>query len=235
MSGPGYKSIRWSVNEGIGVLEIGTPPSNAMTTSFFSDMESWEGTFVHNSDLAGIIVRGAGRHFSSGADLGDLLSVIGGDLTHPVPPVAEAERILAAHYRPFLAISGLNIPVVAVIRGVCIGSAFELALHCHYRFCSEDAVLGLPEATYNLMPGLGGIRRISELAGAAAALQLSLRGNTFGAREALELGLVDHIAPKRELESLATSFLHSTGSNYHHSKRILYLKRYFSTHGLVTS
>ena len=119
-----------------------------------------------------------------------------------------------------------EIPVVAAIRGVCIGSAFEFALLCHFRICSEDAVFGLPESTFNLLPGLGGIRRITRLAGKATALELALRGRTFGAAEALkwDSSTGSYLNVRSGIASV--SIIDSVATGYKKEKRSLYLYRY---------
>ncbi len=235
MEGSSYKTIRWNRTGGIGTLILNDPPSNAMTTRFFTELAQWADSLRSNPLPEGLIIRGAGRHFSSGADLEDLLSAVGDTAGPGRTAGTKSQQYLLGNYRPFMMLEELSIPVMAVIRGVCIGSAFEMALHCHFRFCSEDSVFGLPESTFTLMPGLGGIRKIAGLAGPATAMERSLRGNTFGAREAMDLGLVDRILPKKELDLTAVSFILHAAKNYHRAKKPLYLKRYFTTHGPVSA
>ncbi len=221
-----FNHIRWEKDGRTGILTLNRPPSNEMTGGFFRELGELVNTAASDPDLNGIMVRGEGRHFSSGAALDELLGRIGtedtpGDETGGIP------RFLGRNYLSMLFFEEAEIPVVAAIRGVCLGSAFEFALLCHVRICSEDAVFGLPETTFNLIPGLGGIRRIAELAGKANALELVLRGRTFSAGEALELGLVDAIVPKKELYGRSLSLIGRLSSGYRKEKRMLYLKRYF--------
>jgi len=115
-------------------------------------------------------------------------------------------QTMLENYRAFVNLEQLEIPVISAIRGVCLGSAFELALFSHFRICSEDAVLGLPESTFNLMPGIGGIQRVSALTGKAIAMEIILHGNTFTGGDALEMGLVDAVVPKREVLPLSNAF-----------------------------
>ena len=97
----------------------------------------------------------------------------------------------------------LNIPVIAAIRGVCIGSALELALYCNIRICGENTVFGFPESTFNLMPGCGGTQNILKYTNTSKALEIMLRGNTFCAEEALKMKIVDKIVPKKEVVDIA--------------------------------
>jgi len=226
-TGTGFKHIGWDVVDRVGTLLLNRPPSNEMTVAFFDEINSLVAGLREDRDLQGIVIRGAGRHFSSGAALDELLGKISQSPCPDEGPAGES-HFLIRNYRSMLFFEEAQVPVVAAIRGVCLGSAFELALLCHFRLCCEDAVFGLPETTFNLLPGLGGIRRILELSGRANAIELVLRGKTFRASEALDLGLVDGIVPKKELTQRALELVHSVSKNYRSEKRTLYLKRFLS-------
>ncbi|HNW73564.1 MAG TPA: enoyl-CoA hydratase/isomerase family protein [Bacteroidales bacterium] len=196
-----HNTLSWTRSDGIGNLILNMPPSNTMSFRFFNEFKEWIGNPDRFDGLKAVIIHGAGRHFSSGSDLDSLLSEIdrvqqivsGEDTTCSVPP------FLPENYNSFLALERLNLPVIAAISGVCIGSGFELSLFCDFRICTHDAVLGLPESTFGLMPGLGGIQRFAQLAGKSRAVEYVLRGCTFQASDALEMGLVDLTVPRSEL------------------------------------
>lgn len=226
-TGSGFKHIGWNVVDRVGTLLLNRPPSNEMTVAFFDEVNSLVAGLRDDRELQGIVVRGAGRHFSSGAALDELLGKISEGPCPAGGPAGES-HFLIRNYRSLLFFEEAQVPVVAAIRGVCLGSAFELALLCHFRLCSEDAVFGLPETTFNLLPGLGGIRKIAELSGKANAIELVLRGKTFSASEALDLGLVDRIVPKKELTQRALGLVNFVSKNYRSEKRSLYLKRFLS-------
>ncbi|MBN1496983.1 MAG: enoyl-CoA hydratase/isomerase family protein [Spirochaetes bacterium] len=142
--------------------------------------------------MRGIVIRGAGRHFSSGADLDDLRNAVS-------DRGARAPALLRNNLSAFGFFENCGVPVVAAIQGVCLGSAFELALACHARVCGAGSVLGLPESTFGLMPGCGGITRMLSLAGRARTLELVLSGATFTAEEALAWNLVDVVTPRKHV------------------------------------
>ena len=224
-----FHCIRWEVTDHIGLLTLDRPPSNDMTEPFFGEINQLVSSLRNDREVRGIIIRGAGRHFSSGAALDELLQRIsGGDCPSEGPQ--QEEHFLVRNYRSFQWFEEAHVPVIAAIRGVCLGSAFELALLSHFRICSEDAVFGLPETSFNLLPGLGGIRKILELSGKANTIELVLRGKTFSASEALELGLVDRIVPKRELHAEAFALVSVLSPGYRKEKRPVYINRYFPTY-----
>lgn len=85
-------------------------------------------------------------------------------------------------------------PVVACINGAALGGGLELALHCHHRIAMSSGVsLGLPEVTLGLLPGGGGVVRLTRLLGLQAAMPYLLEGKQFKSPKALELGLVDQL------------------------------------------
>ena len=90
----------------------------------------------------------------------------------------------------------LAIPTVAVIGGICLGGGLEFALACKYRVAVDDprTKLGLPEVELGLMPGWGGTQRLPMRVGLSSALPMLLTGKKVGAREALQIGLVDVVS-----------------------------------------
>jgi enoyl-CoA hydratase/carnithine racemase len=205
--------IEWAVEDGIGRMTLNQPPSNTMTMDFFREMRQLILEISSTANLKAVIICGNGRHYSSGADINELL--------HSVD-----EQVMVENYRSFTMLEQMDIPVISAIRGVCLGSAFELALFSHFRICSADAVLGLPESTFNLMPGIGGIQRVAMLAGSAKAIEITLRGNTFPASDAFAMRLVDIVVPKGEVLPLALNFARMLPGKIDKENRSVYLYKF---------
>jgi len=221
-----FKTISFTLTDGIGHLELNQPPANRMTAYFFSEFNELVDELRVMKGLQAIVISSRGRHFSSGANLEELLERAVKDEERNEPQENENwNSISERNYRSFLYFEETEIPVIAAIRGVCIGSAFEFVLYSHFRFCGEDAVFGLPETTFNLMPGLGGIRKIAALCGPAKAIELVLKGNTFGAEEAQVNHLVDRIVPRRKVVEFAMAFARKVMKNYKKQKVSLYLQQ----------
>jgi len=228
-------TLSFNLTDGIGLLELNQPPANRMNAEFFREFDELVDEMKVMKGMEAIIISSKGRHFSSGADLEELLEQVVMQGERNQPDVNENwNAISERNSRSFLFFEETEIPVIAAIRGVCIGSAFELALFSHFRFCAEDAVLGLPEATFNLMPGLGGIRKISALCGQAKAIELVLRGSTFGAAEAKLYYLVDRIVPRRKVVEFSVAFARKVMKNYKKQKAPLYLKQILLDDALFT-
>ncbi len=197
-----------------------------MTLEFFSEFGQIMEKIQKMKDLRGLVISGQGRHFSAGADLSQLLSLVKNESqVDSSGKQVELAAFLDKNYHTFLSMEALEIPVISAIRGVCLGSALELALFSHFRFCGEDSVFALPETTYNLIPGIGGISRASKTCGKARAMEMVLRGNAFPASDAFEYGLVDRIVPKKQIVESAVGFIQKISSGYIKEKSKLYLKQ----------
>ena len=219
------QTLSFSFSDGIGFIELTQPPANQMTTEFFSEFNDLVDDLRTTKDLMAIVISSKGRHFSSGTNIEELLDYWNKNDSKSLNAIENWNSLSEKNYRSFLFFEQSNIPVVAAIRGVCIGSAFELALYSHFRFCGEDAVFGLPETTFNLMPGLGGIRKLLPLCGEARTIELALKGNTFGADRAVCYNLVDKIVPRRQVFEFATIFARKVMLNYKKQKKTLYLQQ----------
>jgi enoyl-CoA hydratase/carnithine racemase len=89
--------------------------------------------------------------------------------------------------------------VIAAVNGYAFGGGCELALACHMRLASENAVLGLPEVKLGIIPGYGGTQRLPRLVGHGRALELILSGRNVKAEEAERIGLVNRVVPLASL------------------------------------
>jgi enoyl-CoA hydratase/carnithine racemase len=172
-----------------------------MGRGFFEALERVVTEELPRLNPRGVVVRGEGRHFSSGADVETLRQ----DLLGPGSEDAQ-EGLLRASF-VLQALSDLRFPVVAAIGGVCLGSGLELALACHSRVAASNAVFSLPETSFGLMPGCGGTQRLPALTGLATAVEWILTGRMVTAEEALQSGLVDLVVDRREVVKAAETFV----------------------------
>jgi 3-hydroxyacyl-CoA dehydrogenase/enoyl-CoA hydratase/3-hydroxybutyryl-CoA epimerase len=197
---------------GIATLTLdGARGVNALNAEFISALEAAVTALKGLQGLAGVLVESAhgsttlaaGGPWCVGADLDQLWTV------------REAEalrRIVSQLHRALRALETCGAPVVALLDGAALGGGCELALACHRRVAVErrDVRIGLPEVGLGVIPGAGGTQRLPRLVGLQKALDVILAGKVLGAREALELGLVDELAPdapasrRQALEWLAT-------------------------------
>jgi len=226
---PEYSTIRLLLDEGIGLLELNAPPSNAMNMEFFKEFASVLELVRCRQEFRALIISGHGRHYSSGADVPVLLKeVFEKAETDDYGRLKVVPDFLSNNYVSFLMLESFSIPVISAIRGVCLGSALELALFSHFRLCGEEAVFGLPEASFNLVPGLGGIYKLCCISGQALALERVLKGSTFTSEDALRYRIVDKVVPKKVLMPTAYAFAREVMQDFRVEKRNLYVKKYLT-------
>lgn len=135
--------------------------------------------------IKGVIFASAKSTFFAGGDLNYLYQLKAED-------AAQLSAQIATVKRAFRQLETLGKPVVAAINGSAVGGGFELALACHYRVCVKDpkTQLGLPEATLGLLPGLGGVVRMSLLLGLIDSQPYLQDGRLFNPEHAHQVGLV---------------------------------------------
>ncbi len=93
----------------------------------------------------------------------------------------------------------LDKPVIAAIHGDAIGQGLELTLACDIRIAAGTSRFGLPQIKSGIMPWDGGTQRLSRLIGRGKALEMILTGEVIDAQEALRIGLVNKVVPKKDL------------------------------------
>jgi enoyl-CoA hydratase/carnithine racemase len=158
-------------------------------------------TALHaDESLRCVILRGAGdKAFAAGADIAEF----------------ETERADAAQAREYgrvvevtmHAVTHCRHPVLAMIRGVCVGGGLEMATVCDLRICGESSRFGIPVKNLGLVVAYAEMKPLIDLVGPAVALEIVLEGRVFGAQEAREKRLVNRVVPddKVEEEALATA------------------------------
>lgn len=184
MSKPGTNTAYLErVEDGIAIVTLDHYPMNTLGTRVRNGLIVAIREIESRKDIKGVVVRGAGQCFCSGADIAEFSS--GSDV--------EAEK-LDRKVTDFCGFEGCQIPVVAAIHTYALGGGFELALGCHYRVIESKSVVGLPEVNIGLLPGGQGTQRLPRLIGADNALKLMTSGQHVGAAQALKWGVVDRIA-----------------------------------------
>lgn len=191
------ESLDLEITDGIAVISMHAPMSNKMTTLFIEDYIK-ACTECINVLPKGLIITG-GKRFSTGADVDQLTeSFVSETQTDAEGNVIKVSEGHILNKKIFTSLWNVNFPVISAIGGFCIGSGCEIALSSHFRVCEANATIGLPESTFGLLPGMGGIARSSQISGLARALEIVYSGEMYSAEEAYKLGLADIITPKKE-------------------------------------
>lgn len=176
--------VSFEADTGIGHITLNRPDSlNALNAKIREEIV--EGLRELESENAGtdgvalrvVIMEGADGNFSAGADINEF-----SESSH--------HRSSPRHYRTFIA--DFPVPVIAKIRGYCLGGGLETALACDFRIAHEDSQLGLPEVDLGIKPG-DGVQFVARLANASVAKELAMLGTHISAEEALAANIVNRV------------------------------------------
>jgi len=167
------KYARYRCIRNVGVITLTNPPLNALSRTMCGVISSLLDRAVADDACKSIVIRVRHSEFAIG-----------------LPMNAKAVAALRALTEK---IENASKPVVAALRGVVRGGAFELALACHYRVMQETGVVLLRDVEIGLPPAAGGIQRLVRWSGVTVALRMAVSCQAFGPRPALGAGLIDDI------------------------------------------
>ena len=173
------------------ILDKPNAGANLMDNEF-TDSLSAAVEQLSQDDYAGVIFRSAKSTFFAGGNLDDLFTTQK-DNAHQLYDMVNRLKMAMRE------IETQGKPVVACINGAALGGGWELALSAHYRIAlNKGVILGLPEVTLGLLPGGGGVIRMTRLLGVQAAMPFLLEGKQFKPEKGLELGLINEVVDTPE-------------------------------------
>jgi enoyl-CoA hydratase len=196
-----YTTLLFEIRDGIAVVTINRPDKlNALNDAVISELDLVASRIHSEAEIRGVIITGAGeKAFVAGADIGELARC----------SPNEARVLSEKGNRVFRRLEQCGKPVVAAVNGFALGGGCELAMACHLRIASENAMFGQPEVKLGITPGYGGTVRLPRLVGRGAALEMLLSGAPIDASEAYRLGLVNRVVPANQLLAESEKLLRS--------------------------
>ena len=183
-------SVETNKQGDVAVITINNSAVNALGHAVRAGIAQEIAAANADAAVAAIVLTGAGRFFSAGADI----SEFGKASQDPIlPAVCQA-------------IESSEKPVVAALPGPALGGGCELTLSCHARIALTSAEVGLPEIKLGLIPGASGTQRLPRLIGAKAAFGIMLDGEPLKAKKALDAGILDAVV---EADVVAAAVAHA--------------------------
>ena len=175
-----------SRDAGMAMLLLSRPPTNAMTRQVYREIAAAADELGRRDDVAAVILFGGHEIFSAGDDMAELRRLT----------AAEAEIAARVRQEAVDAVAAIPKPTVAAITGYALGAGLTLTLAADWRVSGDNVRFGATEILAGLVPGRGGLARLTRAAGASRAKDLVFSGRFFDAEEALELGVIDEmVAP----------------------------------------
>jgi enoyl-CoA hydratase/carnithine racemase len=188
-----FTTLRTEVDGAVGHLTLGRPEKlNALNPQTLRELAQAAVWFDEQADVRVVVVRGEGRAFSAGFDLG---SFAGDDDDSAVLGAAMATAVAA-----------MRALTIAAIHGHCIGGGVVLAAACDLRIAADDASFSIPEVDLGIPLAWHGIPLLVRAIGPAATLDIVLTCRRFDAQEASALGFVQRVVPAAQLRPLADEF-----------------------------
>jgi enoyl-CoA hydratase len=200
-----YESLKIANHEGVQWITVNRPDKlNALSGSTIGELSDAVAAAAVAEEVFAVVITGAGdRAFVAGADIAEL---------NTLGPI-EAKEYALRGQATFAKIERLAKPVIAAVNGFALGGGCELAMACHMRVASSNAVFGQPEVKLGLIPGYAGTQRLPRLVGRGRAIEILTTGRNVAADEALQIGLVNRVCEPVELTSAVNELLKSILAN----------------------
>lgn len=211
----GTRTVHVHVEKGVAEIVLDRPDKmNAMNGAMVHELLAALDT-VDSEGARACLVRGEGRAFCSGRDLGDA------DPLHE-----DGEQILRDVFNPLMErMAAISVPSVAAVQGACLGTGLGLALACDVVYAADDARIGSPFARIGAVLDSGSHRAFVNRVGPHRALELIYTGRLLSGREAAAWGLVNRSVAGADLvrrtRELATAIARGPTAAFRESKQIV--------------
>jgi len=173
---------------GILLLTLNRPEKlNALSSALLGRLRDLLAAAETDDTIGCVVLTGAGRAFTAGADISDMLE-------QGVASYADPQRLACWH-----AIEAFGKPIVAAVNGYAMGGGLELALLCDIVIAAEGARFATPEIKIGSFPGDGGTQRLPRLVGKSFAMQMVLTGEMVDATLAERKGLISEVVTAERL------------------------------------
>jgi enoyl-CoA hydratase/carnithine racemase len=173
-------------SEAVGIVTLDRPESrNALSPTLMEELGSAIATLDADEQVRCIVIAGSDEVFAAGADIKAMSERTFQDVI---------ERSTISFWQR---IAACRTPLIAAVSGFALGGGCELALLCDMIVASESAEFGQPEITLGIIPGGGGTQRLARTIGKQRTMELVLTGRRIDAVEAMRLGFVNVVAPRK--------------------------------------
>lgn len=209
--------VLYEVQQRVAFIRLNRPERlNAIANDLADDLARVFALFVSDNAADVAIISGVGRAFCAGRDLKEEADPNGR------PFVFDPNRQLTRYH-----VSDTAKPLIAAVHGFAIGGGFGIVLGCDYRIASEDATFSYPEVALG-MPGPSDLP-LQQVVGRAIATEISLLGRRVQARRLYEVGLINEVVPRADLEcralEVANEFIRLPQAAIRATKELMMLER----------
>ena len=191
----------------VAILTMNRPAKlNALSNELLAAIMEMLDSIELDAAVRVIVITGAGRAFSAGADIAGFRSHL------EAGPAQAVAHFMRPGHQMTRRVESFPKPIIAAVNGLAFGGGCELVESTHIAIAADTATFSKAEINIGIMPTFGGTQRLPRNIGRKAAIELILTGRTFDAAEAVRLGLVNRVVPATSLldEALALANLLAT-------------------------
>jgi enoyl-CoA hydratase len=192
--------VRLDVDGSVATLIISNlERRNAMTVAMWQTVPSLCDRINSDPSIRAVVIRGDAQPdgqtvaFAAGADISEFETVRKG--------AAGARNYDAIEHAGLTAIQNIEQPTIAAIHGFCFGGGVAISVSADLRYAADDALMAIPAANLGLGYPAAGLAKLVDLLGPATTKELFYRARRFDAAEALQVGLVNEVVPKANLDA----------------------------------
>lgn len=204
-----YKTLEFIISENVGWLTLSRPDKlNALTIEMCHELRHFFGSLEEHLDARVVVMRGAGRAFCAGFDVGGLsdgMALIDSTSTWPQGPVTFGHMVQRAMSDIVIRMRQAPQPLIAAIRGPAVGGGFTLTMACDVRLAAESARLNAANIRIGYTGAdMGSSYFLPRLIGLSRAAEYMYTGRVMDATTAERIGFVSHVVPDEELDQAAS-------------------------------
>ncbi len=195
-----FKTLKVALTGKVASIELNRPErANAMELAMWTELRDAMRWLDETPQVRVGMLSGAGKHFTSGIDLGLLAGMQAQTRNDCDGRTREKlRRVILDMQDTLSSIERCRKPVIAAIHGACVGGGIDLITACDLRYCSADAYFAVKEIDVGLTADVGTLQRLPHIVGEGAARELAYTGRKVSGAEAKELRLVNQCYPDRE-------------------------------------
>ncbi|MFV2092643.1 MAG: enoyl-CoA hydratase/isomerase family protein [Hyphomicrobiales bacterium] len=191
-------AVEFTVSRDIGTITLHRPDKfNALDVNMLEQLAACVESAEAADDVRVVLLCGAGKGFCAGGDI---------EAWSRLSPADFQIKWIRFGARVFDRLAGLRQPVIAVLHGHALGGGLELAAAADFRVAEPHIKLGFPEAGIGVVPGWSGTQRAVRRFGGQAVRRMALGGEILSAEDALNLGVIDRLAPPGNALAVATEW-----------------------------
>ena len=184
-----HKNLIFEKADGVARITLNRPKFNMMNIEMMKELNGRLEDLLKDDDLKCVAIDAEGKHFCTGVEVAD----------HKPDNVAD---MIATFNRIFELTEQLEVPIIAVVQGFCLGGGMELAIACDVLVAGQGAQFGQPEIKVGFFPPYAAMR-LPQLIGPAKAIEICTTGKFYSAAEAQSLGMIAHVVEDDQLAESA--------------------------------